>query len=108
MTVTKVIQYRTKPEHADENERLIRDVFAELAAEHPEGLRYLSLRLADTVSFLHVATIDGDFNPLSASAAFAKFQSGIKDRCDDGPNSSDATIIGSYRLLPEQRRDPPQ
>jgi hypothetical protein len=28
MAVTKVIRYRTKPESADENERLIRDVFA--------------------------------------------------------------------------------
>ena len=26
MPVTKVIRYRTKPEHADENERLIRAV----------------------------------------------------------------------------------
>ncbi len=31
MPTTKVIRYRTKPEHADENERLVRDVFAELA-----------------------------------------------------------------------------
>jgi hypothetical protein len=98
VTVTKVIQYTTKPEHADENERLIRDVFAELAAEHPDGLRYLSLRLGDGVTFIHVATIDGDRNPLSASAAFAKFQAGIRDRCDDGPNPSDAAVIGSYRL----------
>ena len=98
MTVTKVIQYKTKPEHAAENERLIRDVFAELAAEKPEGLRYVSLRLSDGISFLHIATIDSDTNPLSASAAFAQFQSGIKDRCDEGPNPSDATIIGSYGL----------
>lgn len=83
------------------SERLIREVFAELAAEQPEGLRYASFRLDDGVSFLHVATLDADLNPLSASAAFAKFQSGIKDRCDEGPNPSDATIIGSYRLLPE-------
>ena len=101
MTVTKVVKYTTKPEHADENERLIRDVFAELTAEHPEGLRYVSLRLGDGVTFIHVATIDGDSNPLSASAAFAKFQAGIGDRCDDGPHPSDATVIGAYRLLPE-------
>ena len=35
MPVTKVIRYRTKPEHADENQRLIRDVFAELAEQSP-------------------------------------------------------------------------
>jgi hypothetical protein len=32
MPVTKVIRYRTKPEHADENERLIRAVFAAFQA----------------------------------------------------------------------------
>jgi hypothetical protein len=94
--VTKVIRYETKPEHAAENERLIRDVFAELAAEQPEGLRYASFRLDDGVSFVHVAVLDGEMNPLSASAAFAKFQSGIKDRCAEGPDPSDATMIGSY------------
>jgi acyl dehydratase len=96
MPVTKVIRYQTRPEHAAENERLIRDVFAELAAEQPEGLRYASFRLDDGVSFVHVAVLDGDQNPLSASAAFATFQSGITDRCADGPHPSDATMIGSY------------
>jgi hypothetical protein len=101
MTMAKVIQYRTKPESADENERLIRDVFAELAKQNPEGLRYAAFRLADQVSFLHVAVIDGDENPLQASAAFGEFQSRIKDRCVEGPTPSDATVIGSFGLLPE-------
>jgi hypothetical protein len=100
MTVAKVIRYKTKPESADENERLIRDVFAELAKENPEGLRYAAFRLDDGVSFLHVALLDGDDNPLSASAAFGQFQSGIKDRCAEGPVPADATVVGSYRILP--------
>lgn len=101
MTVTKVIRYRTKPESADENERLIRGVFAELAKQNPEGLRYAAFRLDDGVSFLHVAVLDGDENPLTTSAAFGEFQSGIKDRCAEGPIPADATVVGSYRLLPE-------
>lgn len=101
MAVIKVVRYRTNPQDADENERLIRDVFAGLAADSPDGLRYASFRLADGVSFVHVAVLDGDENPLSASAAFAKFQSGIGDRCAEGPAAADATVVGSYRLLPE-------
>ena len=101
MSVTKVVWYRTNPQDADENAHLIRDVFAELAAERPDGLRYASFRLGDGVSFVHVAVLDADRNPLSDSAAFATFQSGIKDRCADGPVASDATVIGSYQLLPE-------
>jgi hypothetical protein len=76
-------------------------VFAELAAQQPDGLRYASFRLDDGVSFVHVAVLDADHNPLSDSAAFAKFQSGINDRCPDGPFASDATVVGSYQLLPE-------
>jgi hypothetical protein len=99
MTVAKVIRYRVKPALADENERLIRDVFAELAAGEPEGLRYATFRLADDVSFLHVALIEGEVNPLFESAAFGAFQSQFGDRIVEGPDSTDATLIGSYRLL---------
>jgi hypothetical protein len=97
MTVAKVIRYKTHPESADENERLIRAVFTELAKENPAGLRYAAFRLDDGVSFLHVAVIDGDQNPLTATTAFGEFQSGIKDRCAEGPAPADATVIGSYR-----------
>jgi len=100
MTVTKVIRYRTKPECADENERLIKEVFAELATRNPRGLRYAAFRLDDGVSFLHVAVLDGEENPLTSSPAFGEFQSGIKDRCVEGPLPSDATTIGNYQLLP--------
>jgi acyl dehydratase len=101
VSVTKVVRYRTRPECADENERLIRAVFAELAEQCPGGLRYAAFRLDDGVSFVHVAVLDGDENPLTVSAAFGEFQSGIKDRCVDGPAAADATQVGSYRLLPQ-------
>ena len=97
MAISKIIRYTTKPECADENERLIRAVFAELARDNPAGLRYNAFRLADKVSFVHVATLDGDDNPLTRSAAFAEFQRGIKDRCDAGPAAADAETVGSYR-----------
>jgi hypothetical protein len=99
MSVTKVIRYTTKPECADENARLIREVFAELAREQPDGLQYSAFRLADGVSFLHVAVFDTEDNPLTASAAFGEFQSAIEARIADGPVQSDATVVGSYRLF---------
>ena len=72
-------------------------VFADLAAGQHDGLRYASFQLDDGVSFVHVAVLDdGARNPLLDSAAFARFQSGIKDRCADGPVASDVTVIGSY------------
>ena len=99
MSTTRVIRYRTKPEQADENERLVRGVFAELAEEHPAGLRYATFRLADGVSFVHVAVTDDDENPLTSSPAFAAFQAGIGERCAEGPTAAEATVIGNFGLL---------
>jgi hypothetical protein len=48
------------------------------------------------VGLAPTAGADEAGNPLPGSAAFARFQSGIKDRCADGPVASDATVIGSY------------
>ncbi len=100
MSTTKVIRYRTKPEHADENERLIRGVFAELAEQDAgSGFHYAAFRLDDGVSFLHVAVLDGEENPLTSSPAFAAFQSGIGERCAEGPVPCDASMVGSYGLM---------
>jgi hypothetical protein len=100
MSSTKVIRYRTKPESADENERLIQAVFAELAETDPGGVRYAAFRLDDGVSFVHLVQLEGDANPLPSMAAFQAFQSGIGDRVADGPHAADAHPVGSYRLLP--------
>ena len=98
MTVVKVIRYTTTPESADENARLVGAVYAELAREKPPGLRYATFRLDDGVSFLHVALLDAEENPLTTSAAFAAFQSAMADRLAEGPVQADATVVGSYEL----------
>jgi hypothetical protein len=96
MTETRVIRYRTKPECADENARLIAAVFEELAEHDTAGIRYTALRLDDGVTFLHVAVLDADDNPLASSAAFAAFQSDIGSRLDEGPYPATATVVGSH------------
>jgi hypothetical protein len=96
VTRATIVRYETKPGSAEENERLIRAVFDELAATDPGGLRYAAFRLDDGVSFLHVAVIDGEENPLAAAEAFRAFSSTIEDRCATRPTPSKATVIGSY------------
>ena len=95
-----VVRYTTKPEHTDENQRLVEAVFAELAVTQPEGLKYATFRLADG-SFVHVAEVAGDVNPLTSVAAFADFTSAVGSRCEpgQGPNPQPATVVGSYGLL---------
>ncbi len=95
MAHATIVRYEVKPESADENERLVQDVYAELAETKPAGFDYATFRLDDGVTFIHVATIEGE-NPLTSSAAFAAFQAGIGARCAVSPNPTGATIVGSY------------
>jgi len=94
-----VVRYKTKPDRGDENQVLVEKVFAELDAAQPDGLTYTTFRLADGVSFVHVAevtTADGA-NPLTAMPAFGDFLREVADRCDEPPAASPATVVGRYR-----------
>jgi hypothetical protein len=96
------VRYKTKPERAAENARLIEKVFQELQANSSGGVRYLAVQLSDGtfVHFSMVETEDGN-SPLPRLEAFQSFQSGIKERCIEPPQASEATVVGSYRMLCE-------
>jgi hypothetical protein len=94
-----VIRYETKADAAEENQRLVEAVFAQLAADDPGGIRYATFKLADGVSFVHVVVHEGDSDPLSESSAFAAFTAGIGDRVVGPPVPDEATLVGSYRFL---------
>ncbi len=93
-----LVRYRTKPELANENQRLIEAVFQELRTRHPDGVRYLALRLADG-AFVHFATTEGNTGALTSLDAFRAFQNGVKQRCLELPQVGEATSIGNYRVL---------
>jgi hypothetical protein len=96
VTETRVIRYRTKPECADDNARLIEAVFDDLIQREVTGIRYTAFRLDDGVTFLHVAVLDGEANPLEASPPFAAFQAGISARLEEGPFPATATVVGTH------------
>jgi len=86
------------PEAADENQRRVEGVFAELAANTPDNVSYIVLRLADD-SFVHVSFHDhGDdeVNPIASTAAFAHFQKDHADRREGGVDQQTARLVGSY------------
>ncbi len=96
---TIVVRYQAKPERADENQRLIEAVFAELNDREPEGFTYKVFRLVDGVSFIHVV-IEHDVDEpesLQDVAAFQAFVADIADRCEIPPVAMGATIVGGYR-----------
>jgi hypothetical protein len=45
-----MVRYKVKPDQVAANERLVRDVYDELARTRPEGLRYGTFKLDDGVS----------------------------------------------------------
>src|SRR4051794_27610975 len=92
-----MVRYTVKPDRVAENEELVRAVYDELAAAAPAGLRYATFRLDDGVSFVHMATVEGDHNPLAEVAAFARFQADVRDRCDVPPVVTELHEVGCYR-----------
>lgn len=92
-----MIRYRTTPETADENQRLIEGVFRELNEKALPGVKYAALRL-DGV-FVHLVIEQNGGNSVADLEAFSAFQSGIRERCLEGPVRSTVQIIGNFGML---------
>ena len=71
MTRAVVVRYRTRPDAADDNERLIKAVF------------------------------DSDANPLEDLPAFQAFTSGLAARCEEPPAPTAGRLVGGYPVAPD-------
>ena len=98
---TDFIRYKTKPETTEENQRLIENVFRELQTKSVDGFRYVVLKLGDG-SFLHFFEAEDGASPMAGIEAFQLFQAGVRDRCLEPPQVSEAAVIGNYRMLSER------
>jgi len=96
-----IIQYKVKPELAAENQQYIEKVFAGLHATRPEGIRYVSFKGEDGVTFVHMVSIETETgeNPLTQSPEFQAFQAEIGERCAEQPVSMVIEEVGSYRVF---------
>ncbi len=94
-----VTRYATRSaEAADENQRRVEAVFAELAAVKPDNVSYIVLRLADN-SFLHLSFHghrDDEVNPITSTSAFKHFQERHADRRSGPTDQQTATLVGAY------------
>jgi hypothetical protein len=97
---TLVVRYRPRDSSAADNHALVEAVFDQLEAEQPDGVHYACLRLDDG-TFLHIATITTEPNPLLRLGTFTAFSATLAERCDpsNGPQATPAALIGNYRLL---------
>lgn len=96
MSSAVVVRYQTTVDSAGANRELVRQVYAELHETKPDGLRYITVQLADGTTFLHLAIVEADENPLSRVAAFHRFQQNLGERVIEPPTVDAVTVVASY------------
>jgi hypothetical protein len=96
MSRAVMVRYQTTAEAAEANRELVEQVYAQLHADRPDGLRYVTIRLADGVTFVHLSIVDADENPLGQVEAFQKFQQGLAERLVEPPAVHEVTVVGRY------------
>ena len=90
-----MVRYQVRPDAREENERLVRAVYDELAAASPGGIRYETVVLDDGLTFVHTAELEGGAE-LADLAAFREFRAGLDDRCDGAPVRAEVRRVGRY------------
>ena len=102
---TVVVRYQTKPECANENQQLVEKVFAELAERRPAGFGYVTFRLEDGTSFVHIVHETAeDAEALTDMPAFQSFAAAVGERCVQPPVAMSAQIVGVYQFEPRIRK----
>jgi hypothetical protein len=97
-----MIRYRLKPDQVERNEELVRAVYEEVHRAAPSGFRYVTFKLEDGVTFVHISESEGDESPLADIAAAKEFQREIADRCEEQPVITQLTEVGSYGFRADQ------
>jgi hypothetical protein len=98
MMTPHLIRYRTTPEMAEENARLIEGTFKALSETPLPGVRYLAFDLGEG-QFVHIVHTEPGADGLPTLEAFQAFLGGIDQRCVEKPARAEARIIGDYRML---------
>lgn len=98
--VHTVARYRVREGMEAENAALVRAVYEELHRIEPAGIRYATFQSQDGRDFVHVAVSSGKGPVLSSLESFKRFQEGIRDRCEEGP---ECRRDARGRLLPPAR-----
>lgn len=91
-----MISYRVRADRVTEHGRLLADVFAELDALRPDGLRYAVRVLADGRSYVDM--VEGPDIPtaLAALPAFQQYRAGLEERCETPISMSELTLVHSH------------
>jgi hypothetical protein len=99
MSVT-LLRQKVKDGVVEEAETAVRDLFATLDRERPEGIRYASTRVADSSTFVILLELDdGSEDPRPAIPEFARFLEQLRGWVDGPPVIETLDVVGSYNLF---------
>jgi hypothetical protein len=93
---TAMVRYKLKAGAVQENETLVKAVFAQVAREKPAGVRYQVFKMADGVSWVHLASTEAEVNAITQMDAFKQYVAGINDRCEEKPAFTQLEIVETY------------
>lgn len=95
-----LVRYATKPDRAEENERLARAVFAKLRAKMPDHVAYALFR--DGMDFVHlfINIQADDASPLTDLPSFKAYAKDVVERCEAPPEPMRLSLhlLESYGL----------
>ncbi|WP_141579619.1 hypothetical protein [Actinomadura sp. WMMA1423] len=93
-----LVRWKIKPEQVERELELLREVYAELRAVRPDGLRYATFQLEDEVTFMDVVELDDGPEVLRRIEAFQRYRTTLDERCDEPPEMTTLHRVGSYGL----------
>lgn len=98
--ISVLVTYKVKAERVEENERLVRAVYEELAAAGHDDVHYATFKQADGQTFVHLAAFPSPEaqQKLGKLSAFQEFQRDLPDRCEVPPAPVPIQEIGSWNL----------
>jgi len=96
-----LVTYKVKPDRVEENEELIKAVYAELRQINDLEIHYATFKLNDGQTFVHLASFASiEKQPiLTESKAFKAFQENLKERCEIPPDPQKLNEIASYNFV---------
>ncbi len=96
-----MVTYKVKSDRVQENEELVKAVYAELRQINDLDIHYATFKLGDGQTFVHFASFSSiDKQPvLTESKSFRAFQENLKERCEEPPNPQKLNQVGSYNFV---------
>jgi quinol monooxygenase YgiN len=93
-----MIRYKVRPDQLARNAILLGEVYAELEATRPSGLRYATFQFDDQGSFVTFVEFEGmpGSAPHHRLASFQRYRSTLDERCEQPPVTTVLREVGSY------------